>query len=132
MGTERESRVWERVESEVKRRRENGSSPTANAAVCEMWVKLSEVILLLHVFVLYHFSISNNMDLSRGCRRFCRTTLHIVSQHAKPPIGNYQNTTSPRIGEMESPTPPPLGRSWLWTPLLDLLGYCHFVAIPQP
>jgi hypothetical protein len=35
----------------------------------ESWeLSLSEVILLLHVFVMYHFSIFNNMELSRGCR----------------------------------------------------------------
>ena len=33
------------------------------------------MILLVHVFVLYHFSISNNMDLSE----ICRTTLNIMS-----------------------------------------------------
>jgi hypothetical protein len=33
------------------------------AAVCESWeLSLSEVILLLHVFLLFPFSISNNMD----------------------------------------------------------------------
>jgi hypothetical protein len=37
----------------------------------ESWeLSLSEVIFLLHVFVMYLFSISNNMELSRGRRRF--------------------------------------------------------------
>ena len=49
----------------------------------ESWeLSLSEVILLLHVLCCNPFSISNNMELSRGCRRFCRTTLNIVSQCA--------------------------------------------------
>jgi len=49
----------------------------------ESWeLSLSEVILLLHVLCCNPFSISNNMELSRGCRRFCRTTLNIMSQCA--------------------------------------------------
>ena len=38
----------------------------------ESWeLSLSEVILLLHVLCCNPFSISNNIDLSRGCRPFC-------------------------------------------------------------
>ena len=36
-------------------------------------------VILLHVFIVILSLSLNTMDLSRGCRRFCRTTLNIVS-----------------------------------------------------
>jgi hypothetical protein len=54
----------------------------SGAAVCESWeLSLSEVILL-HVLCCNPFSISKYYGLFRGCRRFCRITLNIVSQCA--------------------------------------------------
>ena len=44
----------------VERLREKVKGCKGSNESCEL--SLSEVILLLHVFVLYHFSISNNID----------------------------------------------------------------------
>jgi hypothetical protein len=58
---------------------------------------LSEVILLLHVFVLFPFSISNKMtspvdvgDLPNHVK-YC---VSVLTLH----LSNYQNTTGPRMG----------------------------------
>jgi type III secretory pathway component EscR len=68
-------------ENKRERGAAKGNSPTAIAVTLlplqqlqvqqESWeLSLNEVILLLHVFVMYPLSISNNMELSRGRRRF--------------------------------------------------------------
>jgi hypothetical protein len=59
----------------VKRKSCNSNSlaaiPTATRAAMKVGeLSRVDVIVLLHVFILYHFSISNKIDLSRGCRRF--------------------------------------------------------------
>jgi hypothetical protein len=66
--------IWEQNERElesVRERREkccNGSSYKCSNEIWEL--SRVDVIPLIHVFVLYPFSISNYMELSRGCRRF--------------------------------------------------------------
>jgi hypothetical protein len=55
------------------------------------------------MYLLYNFSISNKMNLSRGCRRFCRTTLNIVSR-CLASIEQLSVHHRSAHGEPESPT----------------------------
>jgi hypothetical protein len=48
-----------------------------------VWVKWSSSSMCV---VILSLSDSNNIDFSRGCRRFCRTTLNIVLVCLSPPF----------------------------------------------
>jgi hypothetical protein len=70
--------VWEW--SDEKKRERGGSSPAAICSrVCELGVEWSSSSM----YLLYPFSISNKMNLSRGCRQFAEPR-KILCQCALP------------------------------------------------